>query len=293
LSAWLDMIDIGKIQAVTEDVEDDNKKDPWINVPYSELQLQETVDVYNQLADAIVAAMPENGARQLSSERPLLDDATLDAACIPPGFAREFLSKAKSAPFRYIAPGLSLPTAETFVSQPFTEVPPDPLPEEDEESKAINPLLLFHSPELYSGPPDGNDPSGSDLPFGWPYNRILSYPAGLYLSGADREDGNVFEDEAKLVLPFGIGSSGYARKSDGSRIGKDHGGGEGLLYQPGYQPFVEIHGVRLAGILRSWLGMVERGDWKVGPEGVLGDMEAFKEAGTEEGWEKFIVPVSW
>ncbi|RFU27595.1 hypothetical protein B7463_g8736, partial [Scytalidium lignicola] len=256
------------------------------------LQLQETIDVYNQLVDAIIAAMPENAVSQLSTERPLLDDATLDAAHVPFGFAREFLSKAKSTPFRYIAPGLSLPTAETFASQPFADVPPDPLPEEDEESQVINPILLFRSAELYSAPPDYKEPSGSDLPFGWPYNEVSSYAAGLYLNGADRGDGNVFEDEAKLVLPFPIGASGYARKSDGSRIREDHGRGEGLLYQPGYQPFVEGHGVRLVGILRSWIGMVERGDWKVGLEGVLGDIKVFKEADTEDGWENFLVPLT-
>lgn len=45
------MMDIGKIRAITEGVEGANKKDPWINVPYSELQLQETLDVYNQLVN--------------------------------------------------------------------------------------------------------------------------------------------------------------------------------------------------------------------------------------------------
>lgn len=59
------------------------------------------------------------------------------------------------------------------------------------------------------------------------------------------------------MLPFG--ASGYAQKSDGSRLGGNRGGVEGLLCQPSYQPFVEIHGARLVGILRSWLGMVERG----------------------------------
>lgn len=62
---------------------------------------------------------------------------------------------------------------------------------------------------------------------------------------------------------------------------------EALLYQPGYQPFVDGDGVRLVGILRSWLGVVERRDWKVGPEGVRGDMRAFEEADTEDRMGNF------
>ena len=44
LSAWFDMIDAGKVQAVASKIEVDNGKlDPWILLPYSQQQLQETL----------------------------------------------------------------------------------------------------------------------------------------------------------------------------------------------------------------------------------------------------------
>jgi hypothetical protein len=36
--------------------------------------------------------------------------------------------------------------------------------------------------------------------------------------------------------------------------------------------------------------MVEGGIWKVDENGVVGDMETWKEADTEEGWEKYVIP---
>jgi hypothetical protein len=36
--------------------------------------------------------------------------------------------------------------------------------------------------------------------------------------------------------------------------------------------------------------MVEGDVWKVDENGVVGDMETWKEADTEEGWEKYVIP---
>jgi hypothetical protein len=54
-----------------------------------------------------------------------------------------------------------------------------------------------------------------------------------------------------------------------------------------------MHQVRLVKVLESWEGMVEKGDWKIGARGVDGTVEDFKEADTEEGWSKFVIPISW
>lgn len=291
LNAWLDMIDMGKIKAVTGDIKDVHKKSPWINVPYSESILLATLERYHQLVDAIVAAMPKDSASQPSSESSLLDDAILDAAHVPAGFARDFLSKAKAPPFHYIAPGLSVPTGENFLWQPFTNVPLECAT--NWENQIVKPLLLFRSTEFYYAPPDNDDPSGSDLPFGWPYNILTEYPAGLYFSGADRGDWNVFEDGAKLVLPYPLGVNGYAQKSDGTKIRDERGGGQGSLYQPGYQAVCDTHGANLACVLKNWYDMVKNGDWEVGPEGVIGGIEEFKKADTEDGFEKFVCLSRW
>jgi hypothetical protein len=54
-----------------------------------------------------------------------------------------------------------------------------------------------------------------------------------------------------------------------------------------------MHQVRLIKVLESWKGMVDRGDWTVGVRGVEGTVEAFEKADTEEGWWKFVIPISW
>jgi hypothetical protein len=59
------------------------------------------------------------------------------------------------------------------------------------------------------------------------------------------------------------------------------------------ESFIEMHQVRLVKVLESWEGMVEKGDWKIGARGVDGTVEDFKEADTEEGWSKFVIPISW
>lgn len=122
-----------------------------------------------------------------------------------------------------------------------------------------------------------------------PYNAIKDVPSGLYIADADLCDSNVSENSAVLVLPFRIGGNALARKSDRSRFenGTD-------LYQLGYPPFGgDPRPQRLVKMLENWLGMVNRGDWEIGAEGVVGGVEKFQEADTEARWEKYWIPASW
>ena len=112
---------------------------------------------------------------------------------------------------------------------------------------------------------------------------------------------NSFEDEATLVLPFYIGAQGYARKSDGARFGENSQDAEDVepddtfadVYQPGHQPFTEMHGVRLISILQNWLEMVQSGDWEMDAEGVACGIDIWRKADTEESWDNFITPITW
>lgn len=277
--------------------------DPWIIVPWSAHQLEETINTFHRLVDSIEGLRPRAEQSQSPSETgSLLSEEDLDAAHIPPGFAHSFLSKARRPRFRYIAPGLSLPDPTSFPSQPFSSIactqPLDEDEDEDEQQQNLGPILLFPTSESYHAPEDGSH--DEEPPFDWPYNQIQSFPAGLYLNPCDRKAANAFEDTVKLVLPFGMGCNGFARTSDGAPFGDDRESETWKprdthtdLYQPGYQPFVEWHGVRLVKVFESWIGMIERGDWKVDLEGVQGTIEDFKEADTGGGWAKFVVPVSW
>lgn len=300
LEAWRNMISVGKIQAVSEDVEVANSKyDPWINVPYSDAMLEESVQAFNELVDAIESRMPDT-PNTAARETGLVDDNVLEESGIPPGFAYSFIQQVQRPSFKFIAPGLALPTASTLPSQPFFEIEPEQPNGDDDEVLGIQPVLLFRSDQSYNAPPN-HDITGSGLPFSWPYSQVPAYPSGLFLAPADRESSNPFEDECKLVLPFGIGSHGFARTSDGARFGEnteDHDAVEAKdthadLYQPGYQPFGEIHGVRLVKVLRSWTEMVTKGDWRIDGQGVVGGMDEWRKADTEQDWNKFFVPVDW
>ncbi|THW47914.1 hypothetical protein D6D21_03171 [Aureobasidium pullulans] len=297
LSAWLDMVDIGKIQAVEETVEVNEKFDPWICRHWNQGMVQETVEAFSALVNSIEARMKDQGMRVTDADQPLLLDESLEAAHTPHGFARSFLSQARRPSFTYIAPGVSIPNQDSFAQQPFFSVEYEEQDEDvDEDELVIKPILLFASSSSVRLASEDE----KNHPFSWPYNQLLSFPAGLYLTESERSAGHEFEDSARFVLPFGVGGHGFARTSDGLQIG-DHQDGQDAccadriadLYQPGWNPFIEMHEVRLVKILDSWKGMVERGDWTVGAEGIQDNIDAFKEADTEENWRKFIVPITW
>lgn len=301
LSAWLDMIDTGKVKAVSDELYDNWA--PWTCLHWSDFQVEETANAFNLLIESIETRMRDQGLPVSTHSGPLLSESSLDEAAIPHGFARLFLAKAKRPQFRYIAPGLSVPDHESFMSQPFSYIEADDEDEDDEdedegdEDITIKPILLFRSSETF-------DPTSinyrADPFFISPFSQVRSYPAGLYLKESKRMMHHGFEDAVKLILPFGIGGNGFARTSDGLQIGDPQdqsdpscGDRHADLYQQGWQPFIEMHDVRLVKVLESWIGMIQRGDWKVGEEGVEGTIEAFKEADTEQGWSKFVIPVSW
>lgn len=307
LSAWLDMVTVGKAEAVDSTTHSTNSKfDPWVIRPYSQQQLEDTLQAYHGLLDAIESRIPSSDRPSNTSAPPLLSDPVLDAAHITSSFARQFMGKARQPSFRYIAPGLEISSASWFSEQPFSATEPDPPPWDPSAPQTVQfPILLFRasSSTFHASPsPYGaSDLTGSHLPFPWPWSQVASYPAGLYLTDSDIES-VCFEDGIRLVLPFGIGLAGYARTADGAKFGENKEEKDtfsrgkdthGDLYQLGYVPFIESHDVRLEQVLKSWLKHIESGQWEVGVDGVQGDIEKWREADTEDGWAGYVVPMSW
>jgi hypothetical protein len=291
LEAWLDMIEQGKVVATPEggDVER-----PWTLVPYSSKILQDTVDVFNSLVKEIESRMPEGSTGTGDDSSPLIEEAILDTANPQRGFAYHFSREVKRPQFRYIAPGLEIPTSSSNTTQPFASL------RFDAEDIEMLPVLLFRA--IDGATPCMAPGSGDECPFGYQFNKINKYPAGLYLSCTSSSYKDSFEDEVTLVLPFRIGARGYARKSDGSRFGentqdlREHVESHNTfadVYQPGHRPFTEGHQVRLFNVLENWLGMVQRGDWKVDANGVMGGIDEWKKVDTEESWEKYVIPATW
>ena len=292
LEKWLDMIRIGKVKAVGRDTE----YSPWELLAYSPAQLRETVNVYNALIEAIESRMPSLPSTDETSSPSLFTKENLWAAKIYSGFAHDFLRETRRPRFRFIAPGLEVPTLDSIANQPFSR--PVDLPERLRDHDFKPPIVLFRSSATYKRPYSAEQYHHNDV-FGWPFNAS-TYPAGLYFRSPPSY-GDIHEDAVSLVLPYGIGEIGWARKSDGSMFGeqvteyddpKAYNKHE-ELYQMGHQPFIERHHVRLVKVLESWLAMVERGDWEVGEEGIKNGIKEWKKADTRGGWKKYFIEPDW
>lgn len=256
---------------------------PWHYMHFYKRMLDETLEAFDKLVEAIEARLPQGSL--LNDNDPiecgLVDADVLQLHEFPARFAREFLEKARLPRFENIAPGLQVTTTSTFSKQPFV---PDIV--EKPAKFGVPPILLFYSKLDYNQTQNPIEPRGSG-PFRCPYRSNTVFPAGLYLLETEI---STPDDSCKFVLPFGIGGKGYARKTDGALYGENTPRDSFEdLYGLGYHPFEITTTQNLASILKNWLGMVERGDWKVDENGVAGGMETWKEADTKEHWEKYVI----
>jgi hypothetical protein len=133
----------------------------------------------------------------------------------------------------------------------------------------------------------------------WLYNDNKPIPAGVYTNTPGGIN-QVFQNGCRLILPFKFGSNGRPRLSDLEVFGMisldDDAKPEDVdsdLYQPGYNGFVPVHSVQLHKVLSNWAERVESGDWDVTEDGVAGGLDRFREADTEENWEKYWIPSAW
>ncbi|GAB7352153.1 hypothetical protein MBLNU459_g2640t2 [Dothideomycetes sp. NU459] len=280
LSAWIEMMHAGKVTASPKSIRPINEKyDPWANQRFSQAQVDEAVKAFERLAGAIESRMPPPVDPSPKSTS-LVESEILDRANIPAdSFAYAFCSKARRPRFGSIAPGISLLTAETFISdQAFSAS------DADGEGSYVAPTLLFRAPDRSCTLGE------NEYPFAWAFRHIKTLPAGLYLTGADLGDENVSEASARVLLPFSVGDDdGHARKSDRSRFANASD-----LYQLGLPPFGgHPRSQRFVKILENWLAMVEGGNWRVGDQGVEGAIEDFRRADTEQSWEQFYVAPTW
>ncbi|KAK3896908.1 hypothetical protein C8A05DRAFT_48257 [Staphylotrichum tortipilum] len=313
LSNWISLVDIGKVTASPRDAPslfDNEKIGPWVWQPYSETQVDSCIRAWDRLCEAIetrraalqaqpVQRSPDNANNALEPH-PLVHPSLLDAARIPdPSFARSFLTRARRPAFSCTAPGLFPPPTdpEAFLStQPFTTNHREP-------NSIIPPVCLFPAgPGILSHPATNPcSTAGFYTPTSPSTPCILPCPiqAGLYSEAVDRTCFDTAEEGFRLLLPYPL-SQGHgnpstapagARTSDGAFIDRQRVDG---LFQHGYKPFGgDYHRPqRLERVLEAWEGLVSRGVWGVGREGVKGSVERFTEA---EGWRwrEYVVKASW
>lgn len=328
LSNWIDLVRLGKVAASPTDTPalfGSEKFGSWEWRPYGEAQAAACVAAWDRLCDAIearvsvlLAASNTGGAiatntittsttataTSAGAPQPLLAPAALDAALVPEGcFARAFLTRARRPRFRHIAPGLALPpadAAEFAAAQPFTRL-------RRKGPHTIPPVCLFpaargsrkwvvdfaRSSNLqwirsWLGEVIDDDPPAPP--------RV---PAGIYSEAVDRAWYDNAEEGFRLLLPYpldgGFGEPGDsdtgARRSDGSFVER---GSMADLFQHGYKPFGgDAHRPqRLERLLDHWRRLVDDDVWAVGPDGVEGTIDTFKEADTAR-WGDYRIPPTW
>ncbi|RAL11497.1 uncharacterized protein BO97DRAFT_454023 [Aspergillus homomorphus CBS 101889] len=100
-------------------------------------------------------------------------------------------------------------------------------------------------------------------------------------------------------LPFGVGRHGWARRSDGTRMGDSFLGGEDPadenydLYQWMVNGFIPFRDVPVHRVLDSWAERVRAGDWVVGRDGVADGVQRWREADSDGVWAKYWVFLGW
>ncbi|RAK98438.1 uncharacterized protein BO80DRAFT_467100, partial [Aspergillus ibericus CBS 121593] len=253
---------------------------PWRYHAYTSADVHKAAHAFQRLVQDITTRLPPRSPSSPAPSTPLpwSDPAVrLDAHILPDSFADAFCAATTAThplPFRYIAPGIRLPTVAEFLAQPFHDPQhKDPRALALPHERPIRPTLLFLAES------DDSTPTAPTLTIPNPDTCLNSHPsltpskgnppprpAGLYLT-ADNRLFQGSENGCRLLLPFSIGRNGWARRSDGSRMGDD-------LYDENdpadenfdlYQCFVNGVGpyrdVEVHRVLENWGERVRRGEW--------------------------------
>lgn len=246
---------------------------PWTLVPYAQRDLEETLDAWSDLLDAIEERRPRTSdATSQGSTQGIFTETQLQGTRLRAnGFAWKFFLRARKPTFAHLGPGLRLPTLEQLSTSHFPRDDGDD-PAFDTDSTIVSPVPIL---------------LGSEDTTAWltyPFTEAASIPWGLYLDASDFDGPCPFEDGSRLALPFPLGGNGFAKKADGNPLNSGAGpagDGHAELYQLGKNPFMPDHSSQLLAVLMQFVGHVRTGMWNVGAEGVERGADVFREADTE------------
>ncbi|KAI6875989.1 hypothetical protein KC338_g619 [Hortaea werneckii] len=306
LSVWIEMIQRQKVAAISNEVGSERYEqheqgwlvfhgpdrdpltglerlthdaEPWTIVPWTAKDLEEALEGWEMAVETIEEKLPLDDAETTYR---LLDAACLDAGKIPNGFAREFLTQARRPRFDFIAPGLRIPNSKDFIRQPFTGV--------STEEDIVPPILLFRGDQTV--PTEGiwwfgrfSNKYNSMLPDAPSTRDVPDCPSGLYFSTCHRTHGHPEENGCNLILPFDF-EDGFAKTRDGMPAEKSYD-----LLQAGTNPFNDNHPLAITAFLETVRENVENGHWAVDERGVAGGIYVWKQADTEEYWDKYFQPL--
>ncbi|KAK7460532.1 hypothetical protein VKT23_009253 [Stygiomarasmius scandens] len=239
--------------------------------------LETALGLYDSLLQAIAEHL--DGAEIL--DEPLVDMETLVRWGIQ-GFAFEFLSRAKTPSFKYIAPGVTVFNSITFNSMMELNNGKFQQWVLDRGMEDMAPMLVFPGDALVQL--DTDDEEEKYL-FNLSHQYLINNMTGVYLQ-TDWD----WSDAIRFVLPYSIGQNGHIHY--GSRPDEPVRG-HSVLYQHGPCPFFKGHNTRLFSLLYNWVENVRSGAFSVGPDGVEGGMELYQQVDAEDSPIKTDVGVCW
>ncbi|KAI9035706.1 uncharacterized protein KD926_002987 [Aspergillus affinis] len=302
LDSYLDMIDDGKVQTISEDqaklVKLDNPScrvmDQWIIHYYTKTELERATAAFKRLVNLIESRILHRADSITPMHLPWHNPATFsNQDILPPfSFAYQFLKAISSCTvrFRYIAPGIRFPTVSEFQHQPITDFITSPYNHHGQRPGDC-PLRVFQIDNVEQ------QPVPRDQGFG-----LHNIAAGFYIHPVVERWPHFWSNGCRLLLPFGIGGFGWARQSNGEPFGLDWYWTDdpkprdthGHLYQSGtVDGITNRHLVQIDKVLNNWADRVERGDWEIDRDGVTGGIGKLREADTEAHWQKYWIPPSW
>ena len=244
--------------------------------------LNETLDASNKLVEAIEACLPQASSLNGDSiDRDLLDAAVLHLHDLSRGFAREFLECARNPRLKYI-----IPTLEVITTSALPKQHPISIPDENAIKYFVPTILPLWSKLNYNNSQDLVKP-GKTGPFGYCSHHIDTFPAGLYLVHLDW---SMSDDICESILPFSTDGNRYARRTDAALYGHDRPKDSFEdLYNLGFHAFKTTDEQNLASVLGNWFGMVERENWTIDENGIVGGIEIWEETDTKEHWERYVI----
>lgn len=297
LSAWLDLIERGKIVTLHHSIDELNylrplpdvplidevtgarqkwtDEYPWTIVSFAKQDLLDALDAWHGLIFAINKKLPEPKEMPFESLG-LFSHDTLHAAGIRQNnFAWSFFTNAWKPSIEQLGPGLRLASDEQIVNNPWNLTMDKTAVREDIDLGIPNPLLIG-SQTIQSWQHELNGPT----------HQI---PWGLYLEGSGHYANFPVEDSCRLALPYALGANGLAIRGDGSPLNSQHVQGQFELYQLGQHAWMPCHGTQLYMLLDAFARHVEEGLWRVGADGVDEPETVFLDADTEEGRGRYVL----
>ncbi|KAJ6008132.1 hypothetical protein N7540_012108 [Penicillium herquei] len=292
LTNWIHMIDLGKVVAGLPDEFSTSRSQIglWSWLPYCDAQVDSTIAAIEHYSAVVESRMPPDSLLPISA--PLFTDADLDTAAVPQDcFIRSLLTRVKTPRFKFIAPGLEVPhDKEVFAQrQKFTNIP--------SEKDSIPAVLLFAAPDRTVNLNREMRYLFSTAHKNFTLNEGDPVPTGLYSEPVRRDRYDTEEAGFRILLPYtlrqGCGGDQGARMSDGTMVAWDS---FTQLFQHGnFHPFGgESRSQRLERLFQRWTELIKDGVWTVGPEGVEGGIDTFKDADNgNDGWIDYCIAPYW